>query len=47
MRRYRLQVLKNGIDCNYDWISFENEEEEARFGRSGSVAECIFDFVFF
>lgn len=45
VRRYRLQVLKNGIDCNYDWISFESSDEEAQFGISGCVSECIFDFV--
>lgn len=42
---YRLQVLKDGLDGNYDWLSFETEEEEKEFGRGGTVVECIFDFV--
>lgn len=45
-RKYRLQVLVNGLNGNYDWVSFETPEEESMYGRSGIVVECIFDFVF-
>lgn len=43
--RYRLQVRDRGMDANFDWISFENAEEETIYGHSGVVAECIFDRV--
>ena len=33
------------MDANFDWISFENAEEEMIYGHSGVVAECIFDRV--
>lgn len=45
-RKFRLQVLVNGLNANYDWISFESEEEEKTYGKSGLVIECVFDFVF-
>lgn len=30
---------------NFDWISFESKEEEATYGHSGLIVECIFDPV--
>ena len=45
-KQYRLQVLKQGFDANYDWLSLETEEEEKEYGRNHLVVECILDFVF-
>ena len=42
---YRLQALRDGIDVNFDWISFEGKEEEALYGHSGLIVECVFDEV--
>ena len=44
-KQYRLQVLKQGFDANYDWLSLETEEEEKEYGRNHLVVECILDFV--
>lgn len=38
-------MLRNRIDSNYDWLSFDSTEEENTFGRTGNVVECVYDFV--
>ena len=38
-------MLRNRIDSNYDWMSFDSEKEEETFGRTGNVVECVYDFV--
>ena len=45
-RHFRLQVVRNRIDANFDWLTFDTPEEEETFGKTGLVVECVFDFVF-
>ena len=44
-RHFRLQVIRNRIDANFDWLTLETPQEEETFGRTGLVVECVFDFV--
>lgn len=39
-------MLRNRIDANFDWLTFDTPEEEETFGKTGLVVECVFDFVF-
>ena len=35
---YRLQALRDGIDVNFDWISFEGKEEEALWQDAAGIS---------
>ncbi|KNB43286.1 hypothetical protein JH06_2965 [Blastocystis sp. subtype 4] len=39
-RQFRLQVVRNRIDANFDWLTLDTPQEEETFGKTGLVVEC-------